>query len=57
MRCKPREFHPWLACVAFKALGDAAEVRANIRAIVHYGEQGGDVNDITRKRGEGGSRG
>ena len=32
-----REFHPWAACVFFKAGRTAPTVRGNIKAIVEYG--------------------
>lgn len=30
-------YHPYLACVAFKALQDGNKVQANLRAVVEYG--------------------
>ena len=37
MMCHSGEYHPYLACLAFKACKDGDTVRANIEAVVEYG--------------------
>lgn len=37
MPCEPREYHPYAACLMFKACGDSKVVRANLQAVIDHG--------------------
>lgn len=36
---KPGEYHPYAACLMFKACHSSTTVRANLSAVVEYGRQ------------------
>jgi hypothetical protein len=38
MLCKPLEFHPYAACLMFKACKNGDTVRANLAFVVEYGK-------------------
>lgn len=37
MLMRPREFHPYTACVLFKLLGNGEHVRVHLRVVAQYG--------------------
>lgn len=37
MRCQPREYHPYTACVLFRQLRDGDKVRSCLEAVVAHG--------------------
>lgn len=37
MACFKAEYHPWVACAAFKATGKADSVRANLNGVFEFG--------------------
>lgn len=36
---EPAEYHPYAACLMFKATRDGTETRANLHAVVAYGRE------------------
>lgn len=39
MLCDPLEYHPYAACLMFKACGDSKVVHENLSAIIAYGKK------------------
>lgn len=39
MTVEPNEYHPYAACLMFKACYSAEVVRANLNAVLEYGQQ------------------
>lgn len=38
MLCSPTEYHPFAACLMFKACNNGNQVRSNLAAVVGYGK-------------------
>lgn len=50
MSVKPRAYHPYAACLMFRACHDGNVVDANLQAVVEYGRRLADPEETTHER-------